>query len=339
MAVLTYIEALNQAFKEEMRRDERVVMWGEDIVSMNGVFGHTAGIFDEFGPDRIKDTPIVEQAIAGMCIGAAHRELRPIGIFMMSGFTLCAFDGLFLKIGCNGSDLPIVIQATICGPREDMDHGMSPEALYMHAPYWKVVVPSTPYDVKGLMASAIRDDHPVIFFDHTSAMFSGYSDGTLYTPSQEGSIIRGGNKQEVPDEAYLIPFGCADIKREGADVTAVTYSFMVHYALAAANSLEKEGISVEVVDLRTLVPLDVPSVVESAKKTGRLLIVHESMKRAGPAGEIAFRVMEEAPELWKSLEMPIRRLAAKNLPLAGRTDWNITPSTDNIVAAVKDMVK
>ncbi len=339
MAILTYVEALNQAFKEEMKRDERVVMWGEDIISMNGVFGHTAGLFEEFGDNRVKDTPIVEQAITGMCIGAALRGLRPIGIFMMSGFTLCAFDGLFLKIGCSGSNLPIVMQATICGPREDMDHGMSPEALYMHAPYWKIATPSTPYDVKGLMKTAIRDDHPVMFLDHSAAMFSGYSDGTLYSPSSEGSIIPGGNRQEVPDEDYLIPFGVADIKREGTDVTLVTYSFMVHHALAAANTLQKEGVSVEVVDLRTLVPLDVPTVVKSAQKTGRLLIVHEAMKRGGVAGEIAFRVLEEAPELWQTLKVPLRRLAAKNLPLAGRPGWNLTPSTDSIVATVKDMVK
>ena len=338
MAILTYVEALNQAFKEEMRRDERVVMWGEDIVSMNGVFGHTAGLSDEFGSDRVKDTPIVEQAITGMCIGAAYRGLRPIGIFMMSGFTLCAFDGLFLKIGCSGPNLPIVMQTTICGPREDMDHGMSPEALYMHAPYWKIVMPSTPYDVKGLMATAIRDDHPVMFLDHSAAMFSGYSDGTLYSPSREGAIISGGNRQEVPDEEYLIPFGVADIKREGSDVTLVTYSFMVHHALAAANALEKAGIGVEVVDLRTIVPLDVKTVVESARKTGRLLIVHEAMKRGGAAGEIAFRVLEEAPELWKSLKTPLRRLSAKNLPLAGRPGWNLTPSADSIIATVRNMV-
>ena len=338
MAVLSYIEALNQAFKEEMRRDERVVMWGEDLISMNGVYGHTAGIHEEFGGDRIKDTPICEQAITGMAIGAAYRGLRPIGVFMNAGFALCAFDGLFLKIGCGGANLPLVMQATIAGSREDNDHGMSTETLFMHAPYWKVVMPSTPYDVKGLMKTAIRDDGPVMFLDHSAAMFSGYSDGTLYTPYQDGTIMRGGNRQEVPDEEYLIPFGQADIKREGSDITLVTFSFMVHHALAAASSLEKEGIGVEVVDLRTIVPLDVATIVSSIKKTGRLLIVHEAMKRGGVAGEIAFRVNEEAPELMISLKTPVRRLAAKNLPLAHRPDWNLTPSADGIVAAVKEMV-
>ena len=154
----------------------------------------------------------------------------------------------------------------------------------------------------------------------------------------EGNIIPGGNRQEVPDEDYLIPFGVADIKREGTDITLVTYSFMVHYALAAANTLQKEGVNIEVVDLRTIVPLDVSTVVKSAQKTGRLLIVHEAMKRGGVAGEIAFRVLEEAPELWRSLKAPLRRLAAKNLPLAGRPDWNLTPSADSIVATIKGMV-
>jgi len=338
MAVLTYIQALNQAFLEEMRRDERVVMWGEDLISMNGVYGHTAGIYEEFGGDRIKDTPICEQAITGMAIGAALRGLRPIGVFMNSGFSLAAFDGLFLKIGCVYRGLPIVMQATIAGPREDMDHGISPEALYMHSPGWKVVMPSTPYDVKGLMKTAIRDNAPVMFLDHSAAMFSGYSDGSLYTPYQDGSIMFGGNKQEVPDEEYLIPFGQADIKREGSDLTLVTFSFMVHHGLAAANTLAKEGISVEVVDLRTIVPLDVETMVRSADKTGRVLIVHEAMKRGGVAGEIAFRLQEDAPDTVASLKIPIQRLAAMNLPLAGRPDWNLTPSADSIVAKVKEMV-
>ena len=340
MAVLTYIEAMNQAFKEEMRRDERVVMWGEDLVSMNGVYGFTAGIHDEFGDDRIKDTPICEQAITGMAIGAALRGLRPIGVFMNSGFSLAAFDGLFLKIGCvyAPTGLPLVMQASIAGPREDMDHGISPEALYAHSPYWKIVMPSTPYDVKGLMKTAIRDDWPVLFLDHSAAMFSGYSDGSLYTPYQDGNIMPGGNRQEVPDEEYLIPFGQADVKREGSDLTLVTFSFMVHHALAAANILSKEGLSIEIVDLRTIVPLDVETVVKSAEKTKRILIVHEAMKRCGLAAEIAFRLQEEAPEIMASLKTPCQRLAGKNYPLSGRPDWNLTPSADSIVAKVKEMV-
>jgi pyruvate dehydrogenase E1 component beta subunit len=339
MAVLTYIDALNQALKEEMRRDENVVMWGEDLISMNGVYGFCAGIHDEFGDDRIKDTPICEQAITGMAIGASYRGLRPIGVFMHSGFTLAAFDGLFLKIGCNRPGLPLVIQTTIAGPREDMDHGMSPEALFAQAPYWKIVVPSTPYDVKGLMKTAIRDDWPVMFLDHAAAMFSGYSDGTLYTPYQDGNIMPGGNKQEVPEKEYLIPFGEADIKREGTDITLVTYSFMVHHALAAANNLSKDGISVEVLDLRTLVPLDVAAIAKSAEKTGRVLVVHEAVKRCGMAAEIILRLQEEYPDVAASLKAPCRRFTGKNLPLSARPDWDLTPNTESIAATVKEMVK
>ena len=334
MAIITYGEALNQAFREEMRRDERVVMWGEDLISHDGVMGHTAGIFDEFGGDRIRDTPICEQAIAGMAIGAAMRGLRPMGFFMNAGFMLCAMDGLFLKMGCTGAGLPIVMCGTSGGPW-DVDHGMSPEALFAQAPHLKIVLPSTPYDAKGLMKTAIREDDPVVFIDHAACFNSGYSDGSSYTPSGEGSIIPGGNRQEVPDEEYLIPFGEADVKRDGSDVTLVSFSFMVHHALAAANALEKDGISVEVVDLRTIVPLDVAAVVGSAKKTGRLVIVHEAMERGGIAGEIAFRVFEEAPELFESLKTPVKRLAAENVPI-GMT--KTTPSSDDIVAAVKEMV-
>lgn len=331
MAVINYVEAINQALKEEMRRDERVVLWGEDMISMNGVHGFTRDIYDEFGGDRIKDTPICEQAICGMAAGAAMRGLRPIGVFMNWGFALCAFDGVFLKLGCQGHNWPVVMYGLISGPSSgDNDHGMSPEALLIHAPYLKVVTPSTPYDAKGLFKTAIRDDGPVMFLDHAWCLYMGHKDGEVIRSPEVAS-------QEVPEEEYLIPFGEADIKREGTDVTLVTYSFMVHPSLAAAYTLDKEGISVEVVDLRTLVPMDVKAITKSAKKTGRLLVVHESMKRGGPAGEIIFRVTEEAPDVIMSLKTPFRRLAAKNLPLAG-AGARAVPSVEDIVAIVKEMV-
>ena len=329
MALVTYIEALNQALKEEMRRDDNVVMWGIDLISMNGVYGHTQGIYDEFGADRIKDTPIVEQAIAGMAMGAAMQGLRPIGVYMNAGFMLCAMDGLFLKIGCTGAGLPIVMYGTTGG--YDEDHGMSPEALFIHAPYWKIVLPSTPYDVKGLMKTAIREDDPVLFLDHSSVTSNAY--GTSYS-SIEGSTDPGDSRQEVPDEEYLIPFGVADIKREGSDITLVTFSSMVHLSLQAASALAKDGISVEIVDLRTLVPMDVATVVESVRKTGRLLVVHEAMERGGVAGEITYRVFEEAPDLLRSLKAPFRRLAAKNETKI----FQGSPTSDDIMALVKEMV-
>ncbi len=330
MAVINYIEAINQALKEEMRRDERVVIWGEDMISMNGVHGQTRDIFDEFGGDRIRDTPICEQAITGMAIGAAYRGLRPIGVYMNASFGLSAFDGMFLQLGCSGRGLPVVLYGVIAGPREDNGHGTSPESLCMHAPYLKVVMPSTPYDAKGLFKTAIRDDSPVVFWDHAWCFYMGQKDGT---------IERGANVQEVPEEEYLIPFGEADIKREGSDITLVTYSFMVHPALAAAHNLAKEGINVEVVDLRTIVPLDVDAIVRSARKTGRLLIVHEAMKRGGAAGEILWRVAEEDPELITSLKTPFKRLAAKNVPLDATYGAEFVPSAESIAATVKEMVQ
>lgn len=338
MAILTYIEALNQAWKEEMRRDEQVVIWGQDMISWNAGQGQTAGIYEEFGGDRIKDTPIVEQAIAGMTVGAAYRGLRPIAYFTAAGFSLCAFDGLFLQIGCHHHNLPIVVNMDMVGARWENTHGLSPEALYAHAPYWKIVMPSTPYDVKGLMKTAIRDDHPVMFLHHMQAMFSGYSDGSMYRSYQTGKILAEGNRQEVPEEEYLIPFGEADIKREGSNITIVTYSYMVHHALEAASNLGEEGINAEVVDLRTIVPLDIDTIVKSVRKTGRLLIVHEAMKRCGMAGEIAFRVVEEAPDVFASMKTPYRRLAAQNLPLPGRSEEQV-PSSASITAVAKEMVR
>jgi len=336
MAVLTYVQAINQAVKEEMRRDDAVVVWGEDQISMNGVHGQMRDIYDEFGGDRIKDTPICEQAIAGMSAGAALRGLRPIGVFMNAGFSLCAFDGIFLKLGCHGvmapSNMSVVLYSTIAGPREDNDHGMSPEALYAHAPYLKIVMPSTPYDAKGLFKTAIRDDRPVFVFDHAWCYYMGHKDGEIVRSQEVVS-------QEVPDEEYLIPFGKADIKQEGSDITLVTYSFMTHMALAAAYNLKKEGINVEVVDLRTLVPMDVETIVKSVKKTGRLLVVHEAMKRAGFAGEILWRVAEEAPEIISSLKAPFKRLAGMNLPLNAIIGPYAVPSVESITATVKEMVK
>jgi len=185
------------------------------------------------------------------------------------------------------------------------------------------------------MKTAIRTNDPVMFFDHAACHYSGYSDGSSYTPSGDGSIAPDGNQQEVPEEEYLIPFGEADIKREGTDITLVTFSFTVHHALAAANELEKDGVSVELVDLRTVVPMDVAAIVASTKKTGRLLIVHEAMERGGIAGEIAFRVFEEAPELFGALKTPVRRLAAENIPI-GMT--STAPTSEGIIATIKEMV-
>jgi len=339
MTVLTYIQALNQAFIEEMRRDDRVVMWGEDLVSMNGLYGHTAGIFDEFGGDRIRDTPICEQAITGMAIGAALKGLRPIGVFMNAGFSLAAFDGLFLKIGCMHRGLPIVMQAT--NRRSPGGHGPR------HVPRGALHALARLEDRHAIdpvrREGADEDRHPRQRPGHVSRPLGGHVLRLLgrqpvhALPGRDDHVWR--QQQEVPDEEYLIPFGQADIKREGSDLTLVTFSFMVHHALAAANALAKEGISVEVVDLRTIVPLDVATMARSAARTRRVLIVHEAMKRGGVAGEIAFRLQEDFPDTVAALKLPIQRLAAMNLPLAGRLDWNLTPSADSIAARAREMVR
>lgn len=320
-------EALNQAFKEEMWRDKNVVMWGEDLISKGGA---TRGIFEEFGPNRIKDTPIVEVAIVEMAVGAALTGLRPIAHIMLAGFVPLCCDALFLKLGSYYQEfnykgkLPVVIFSQVAGGSGiGPDHALSPEALLIHSPGLKVVMPSTVYDAKGLLKASIRDDYPVVFLTH------------LPTRSGFGTV-----REAIPSEEYLIPLGKADVKREGKDITIVTYSAMVSGSLAAAEKLGDEGIDVEVVDLRCLVPMDVNAIVQSVDKTRRLLIVHEAMKRGGVAGEIAFRFLEEAPGLVPTLKSPIKRVAGKNVSSPrGSVENKIMPQIDDVVDAVKEMVE
>jgi len=322
---ISFHQAINEAFKEEMRRDETVVMWGEDLVSM-GESGVTRGIFDEFGPDRIFDTPIVETAIVDMAAGAAYAGLRPIAHLMLGGFFPLALDGVFLKLGSNYQEwsyqkpVPVVVYSLILGGGGyGADHAISPEALLIHSPGLKVVMPSTPYDAKGLLKAAIRDDSPVVYMPHAGLL---------------------GSRETVPAEEYTIPLGKGDVKRSGKDVTVVAYSAMVPRALAAAEELAGEGIDVEVVDPRCLVPLDIDLIVESVRKTGRLLIVHEAMKRGGAAAEIAFRLTEAAPELVKTMKHPVTRLACPNmaLPHSKELEEALVPQVDDIAGAVRGMM-
>ena len=326
-------EAINAAFREEMRRDDRVVMWGEDVITMEsptaGADLCTRGLFEEFGGDRIRDTPVVEAAIIETAIGAALAGMRPIAHVMTGGFQMGCFDPIFARLGTayqewkHPGPLPVVVMASVLGgAAKGADHALSPEALFMHSPGLKIVMPSTAYDTKGLLKTAIRDDFPVLFYTHREVM------------------IRE-EKEPIPEEEYLIPFGQADVKRPGEDVTIVTWSGMVLRALAAAEELAEQGISAEVVDLRTLVPMDVDTVVDSVRKTGALLIVHEAMKRAGAAGEVAMRVTEAAPEVVSAMRTPIRRLAAKNvaLPTSLRIERRLVPQTADIVQAAEELVK
>ena len=319
--------ALNQAFKEEMRRDENVLMWGVDLSSMGGIGGITEGILDEFGARRIKDTPITEVAIVEMAIGAALTGLRPVAHLMMAGFVPLAGDALFLKLGSYYQEfnykgtLPVVIFSQILGGRGiGPDHALSPEAILIHSPGLKVVMPSTVYDTKGLLKAAIRDDYPVVFLGHMPTQ-------TAY------------GRESIPEEEYIIPLGKADVKREGSDITIVTYSAMTVESLIAAEELAKEGIDVEVVDLRCLVPMDIDAIVQSVDKTGRLLIVHEAMKRGGVAGEITMRFIEAAPKLVNSLKSPITRVAGKNISTCrGSLESKLVPQTHDVVNTAKAMV-
>ncbi len=323
MRKLTFAQALNEALKQEMRRDPTIYVAGEDVGRYGGIFGVTAGLLEEFGEERVRDTPITESAIIGSAVGAAAAGLRPVVEIMFIDFIGVALDQLFnqaakMKYMFGGkAKLPIVVRTTCgAGMCAAAQHSQSLEAWFMHIPGLKVVAPSTPYDAKGLLISSIRDDNPVLFIEHKM----------LY-----------GIEGEVPEEPYTIPLGVADIKREGKDVTVVATMAMVHKALEAAEDLAKEGIEVEVVDPRTLSPLDKETIINSVKKTHRLVIVHEAVKQAGPGAEIAAIVAEEAFEY---LDAPIKRVAAPftPVPFSPVLENAYIPSKESIISAVKEVV-
>lgn len=323
MRKLTFAQALNEALRQEMRRDPTIYVAGEDVGKYGGIFGVTAGLLEEFGEERVRDTPITESAIIGSAVGAAAAGLRPVVEIMFIDFIGVALDQLFnqaakMKYMFGGkAKLPIVVRTTCgAGMSAAAQHSQSLEAWFMHIPGLKVVAPSTPYDAKGLLISSIRDDNPVLFIEHKM----------LY-----------GIEGEVPEEPYTIPLGVADIKREGKDVTVVATMAMVHKALEAAEDLAKEGIEVEVVDLRTLSPLDKETIINSVKKTHRLVIVHEAVKQAGPGAEIAATVAEEAFEY---LDAPIKRVAAPftPVPFSPVLESAYIPSKESIISAVKEVI-
>ncbi len=315
-----YIMAIREALAEELERDEKVFIIGEDV--QQGTFGATSGLVQKFGPDRVMDTPLAETAVAGSAIGAAMAGFRPVADMMFADFMYIAGDEIMLKaakwnfLHAGKVNVPVVIMAAIGGGfKLGAEHSMSPESIIMHTPGLKLVVPSTPYDAKGLMKTAIRDDNPVIFFYHKAL---------------------SGTQGEIPEEEYLIPFGQADVKREGSDVTVVATSLMVHHSLAVAEQL-KDKVSVEVVDPRTLEPLDIDTIVESVKKTGRAVVVDEDNKRCGVTAEIAAQIMENA---FDYLDAPIQRVAAADLPIAGGfMEEHVLPQPKNIVAAIEAVIK
>jgi pyruvate/2-oxoglutarate/acetoin dehydrogenase E1 component len=323
MATMTFAQALNHAHKLEMQRDANIYVAGEDVGVYGGIFGVTGGLLDQFGDKRVRDTPITESAIVGTAVGAAAAGLRPVIELMFVDFIGVALDQLYnqaakMKYMFGGkAKLPITLRTTCgAGMGAAAQHSQCLEAWFMHIPGLKVVMPSTPYDAKGLLISAIRDDNPVVFIEHKM----------LY-----------GTQGEVPEDSYTVPLGKADIKREGKDTTVVATAMMVGRALSAAEKLAADGISLEVVDPRTLSPLDEETILNSVKKTHRLLIVHEEVKFAGSGAEIAAMVAEKA---FDYLDAPIVRVGAPftPVPFSPALEQEFIPSEEKIIQAAKKMM-
>jgi len=323
MREIRYVDALNEALKEEMGRDKNIFLIGEDIGPLGGIFGVNKGLYDKFGERRVRQTPISESAIIGTAVGAAMTGLRPIAEIMYIDFITTAMDQVvnqaaklsFMSAG--QFKLPLVIRTQEgSGTREAAQHTQSLEAWFVHTPGLKVVMPSTPYDAKGLLKSAIRDDSPVIFIEHK----------LLYK-----------KRGKVPEEEYLIPLGKAEIKRKGDDITVVATSLMVHKALEVAEKLSKE-IDIEVIDPRTLVPLHIETIMESVKKTGKLLVVHEACTRGGIGAEIVREVTEKA---FDYLDAPPRVLGGVNTPIpySPSLERVCVPQKENIVKVIREMTK
>lgn len=324
MSEITYAQAINDAISEEMRKDDTVFMMGEDIGLYCGAFGVSRGMVQEFGEERIIDTPIAEQAYVGAAVGAAMTGLRPIVELMFSDFMCVCFDELVneaakLRFMFGGKvKVPLVMRAAAgAGTGAATQHSQSLEACLAHFPGLKVVIPSTPYDAKGLLKSAIHDDNPVMFLEQKK----------LYR-----------TKGEVPKEDYSIPLGVADIKREGQDCTIVTYGRMVQVCLEAAEALEKEGINIEIVDIRSLLPLDTDTIIQSVKKTKHVLIVHEAVQFGGFGGEICGQIADS--EAFYYLDAPIKRLGGKSTPIPfnPKLEAETFPTVEKVIRAVKELV-
>jgi pyruvate dehydrogenase E1 component beta subunit len=323
MPTKTYREAISEALWEEMERDDRIFIMGEEVGVWGGTYAVTRGFYDHFGEKRVRDTPISEMAIAGAATGAAMGGLRPVAELMTINFAFLALDAIVNAAAkvhyMFGGQItaPVVIRTTTGGGRQlAATHSHSPEAIFAHFPGLYVVTPSTPYDAKGLLKSAIRDDNPVLFVEHS----------TLYQ-------VRG----EVPEGDYTVPLGVSDVKREGSDVTLVAFSKMVHVALEAAERLEKDGISAEIVDLRCLRPLDMGPVLESFKKTTRCVVVEEGWASYGVGAEITARIQDQAFD-W--MDAPIKRVSQVEVPLpySRELEQSALPDAAKVIAAVREIV-
>ena len=323
MKKITYAQAISEAIDEEMQRDKNVILLGEDVGILGGNFKATVGLYEKYGEWRVKDTPISENSFTGLGLGAALTGLRPIVEIMFGDFLMLALDQIAnqaakIRYMSGGqAKVPLTIRTTLGGGRSSAaQHSQSLQALVCHIPGLKVVVPSSAAEAKGLLKTAIRDDNPVIFFEHKMEYNKTY---------------------EVPEEEYTIPFGEANILREGKDITIVGTSNQAPKALQAAEELTKESIYAEVIDPRTLVPLDKDTIIKSVKKTGRLLIVDEGYERCGVGGEIAMSILKD---VFYYLDVPIERLTTANFPLpfSPALEVPLIPDEKKIYQKVKDML-
>jgi pyruvate dehydrogenase E1 component beta subunit len=320
MRQIQFREAIKEAMSEEMRRDPKVYLMGEEVAEYNGAYKASQGMLDEFGPKRVIDTPIAELGFAGIGVGSAMNGLRPIIEFMTFNFSLVAIDQVInsaakLKLMSGGQiNVPIVFRGpTASAGQLGAQHSQAFENWYANTPGLKVIVPCNPYDAKGLLKAAIRDNDPVIFMESEQ----------MY-----------GDKGEVPEGEYLLPIGVAEVKRKGSDVTVVSFGKIIHKVLEVAENFEKEGLSVEVVDLRTVRPIDYATVIESVKKTNRLVVVEEAWPLASISTEIAYKVQREA---FDYLDAPIQRVTMRDVPMsyAGNLVEATLPNVKRITAAIK----
>lgn len=323
MAVITYLEAIRQALSEEMARDERVFLMGEDIGAYGGAFKVTEGLIDTYGDKRVIDTPISEVAIVGSAIGASYMGMRPVCEVQFIDFIACCFDMLTNFAAPsryrNGAGAPIVVRGP-CGGGVGGGpfHSLNPESFFLNTPGLKMVEPSTAYDAKGLLKAAIRDDDPVLYFEHKY----------LYRRI----------KDEVPEEDYVVPIGKAALRREGTDLSIITFGAMVYTALDAAAQLAADGIQADVLDLRSLAPLDRDAVLTTVAKTSRALLLHEATRTGGIGGELAAIISEEAFEY---LDAPILRVASADTPVpySPPLEAAFLPNVEKVVAAARRLVE
>jgi len=326
MAIISYIDAITMAMREEMERDEKVFVLGEDVGLKGGVFKATAGLYEKFGEERVIDTPLAESAIAGVGIGAAMYGMRPIAEMQFADFIMPAVNQIISEAAKiryrsnNDWTCPITIRAPFGGGVHGaLYHSQSVEAVFANQPGLKIVIPSTPYDAKGLLKAAIRDEDPVLFFEHKRAY----------------RLIKG----EVPPDDYVLPIGKADVKREGEDVTVITYGLCVHFALQAAERLANDGISVHVLDLRTIYPLDKEAIIEAASKTGKVLLVTEDNKEGSIIGEVSAIIAENC---LFDLDAPIKRLAGPDvpaMPYAPTMEKFFMVNPDKVEAAIRELAE